>query len=285
MKYKVGSRLVYTINQPSTFIFNVQVVRNEFQNIIAEELQLDPQLPFDELTVDENGNRFIRLVAPAGKLEVNYQATVDLSPIFADTKTIPEVPPAQLPMETFQYLYPSRYCQSDMLFGLVQSEFNDLEPGYSRVAAICDWIYEKVTYLSGSSDSQTSAYETAMERAGVCRDFAHLGVTFCRALNIPARFVSAYAYQLQPQDFHAVFEAYLGDRWYLFDATKLAAKEGFIRVGTGRDAADVSVATIFGSVTLTEMNVFVDKVSEEQPQENAGEAIRVTDPMSPIAFA
>lgn len=275
MKYKVGSELIYTINQPSTFIFNVQVVRNDFQKIIAEELQIDPQLPFDELTVDDNGNRYIRLVAPKGKLKVNYQATVDLSQFLTNGKTISEVPPAELPMETFQYLYPSRYCQSDMLFGLVQSEFSDLLPGYSRVAAICDWIYEKVTYLSGSSDSQTSAYDTAMQRAGVCRDFAHLGVGFCRALNIPARFVSVYAYQLKPQDFHAVFEAYLGDRWYLFDATKLAPKEGFIRVGTGRDAADVSVATIFGSVKLEEMNISVDQIFEEKADADTGDAIAI----------
>ncbi|XWK86479.1 MAG: transglutaminase family protein [Phormidium sp.] len=283
MKYKVNSQLVYTINQPSTFIFNLQVVRNEFQKIIAEELQLDtanatlrePQLPFDELTIDDNGNRYVRLVAPVGKLAVNYQATVDLSHFFTDGKDTAEVPPSQLPMETFKYLYPSRYCQSDMLFGLVQSEFNNLEPGYQRVAAICDWIYEKVTYLSGSSNSQTSAYETAMQRAGVCRDFAHLGVAFCRALNIPARFVSVYAYQLEPQDFHAVFEAYLGDRWYLFDATNLAPKEGFIRVGTGRDAADVSVATIFGSVKLEEMKISVDQVSEEKEPDNMGEAIAI----------
>lgn len=273
MRYQVGSQLVYTINQPSTFIFNVQVVRNDFQKIIAEELQLDPQLPFDELTVDENGNRYVRLVAPVGNLAVNYQATVDLSHFLTEGKTIAEVSPAELPMETFKYLYPSRYCQSDMLFGLVQSEFNNLEPGYSKVAAICEWIHEKVTYLSGSSDSQTSAYETAMQRAGVCRDFAHLGVAFCRSLNIPARFVSVYAYQLEPQDFHAVFEAYLGERWYLFDATKLAPEEGFIRVGTGRDAADVSVATIFGSVKLEEMKIFVDRVSEEKEPDNGGEAI------------
>jgi transglutaminase-like putative cysteine protease len=275
MKYKVNSQLVYTINQPSTFIFNLQVVRNDFQKIIAEELQVDPQLPFDELIVDENRNRYVRLVAPVGKLAVNYQATVDLSHFFTDGKDTAEVPPSQLPMETFQYLYPSRYCQSDMLFGLVQSEFNNLEPGYQRVAAICDWIYEKVTYLSGSSDSQTSAYETAMQRAGVCRDFAHLGVGFCRALNIPARFVSVYAYKLEPQDFHAVFEAYLGDRWYLFDATKLAPKEGFIRVGTGRDAADVSVATIFGSVKLEEMKISVDQVRQEKEADNMGEAIAI----------
>lgn len=283
MKYKVSSELVYTINQPSTFIFNVQVVRNDFQKIIAEELHLDtanatlrePQLPFDELTVDDNGNRYIRLVAPVGKLTVNYQATVELSQFLSEGKRILEVPPAELPMETFKYLYPSRYCQSDMLFGLVQSEFNEVPPGYSRVAAICDWIYEKVTYLSGSSDSQTSAYDTAMQRAGVCRDFAHLGVGFCRALNIPARFVSVYAYQLEPQDFHAVFEAYLGDRWYLFDATKLAPKEGFIRVGTGRDAADVSVATIFGSVNLEEMNIFVEQISEEKADAITGDAIAI----------
>lgn len=263
MKFKVGSHLVYKIDRPSTLVFNIQVVRNDFQKICAEELQLDPKLPFDEFTVEENGNRYLRLAAPAGTLEVNYQATVEMSHFLADPDNLSEVPLAELPMDAFTYLYPSRYCQSDRLVGLVQSEFSNLKPGYSRVAAICDWIYDKVTYLSGSSNSQTSAYDTATERAGVCRDFAHLGVAFCRALSIPARFVAVHAYRLQPPDFHAVFEAYLGGRWYLFDATRLAPRDGLIRVGTGRDAADVSFATLFGLVKMQEMKVFVEKLSEE----------------------
>ena len=181
-----------------------------------------------------------------------------------DPNSIREVPPTKLPVNVLHYLYPSRYCQSDMLFGLAMSEFGDLVPDYSRVTAICNWIYNKVRYLSGSSDSETSAYDTATQRKGVCRDFAHLGIAFCRALNIPARFVSAYAYELDPPDFHACFEAYLGDRWYLFDATRLVPLDGIIRISTGRDAADVSFATFFGAVQLNRMNLSVKLVSESE---------------------
>ena len=142
---------------------------------------------------------------------------------------------------------------------LAQYEFGDLKPGYSRVNAICNWIYDNVEYLSFSSNQNTSAYDTATERVGVCRDFAHLGIAFCRAMNIPARFVSAYAYGLNPPDFHACFEAYLG-RWYLFDPSRLVPQNGIIRIGTGRDAADVSFATIFGSVQMEQMRLFADPV-------------------------
>ncbi len=145
---------------------------------------------------------------------------------------------------------------------LTQYEFGDLKPGYSRVTAVCNWIHDNVTYLSLSTDPNTSAYDTATQRVGVCRDFAHLGIAFCRALNIPARFVSAYAYGLQPPDFHACFEAYLGDRWYLFDPTRLAPQTGIVRIGTGRDAADVSFATFFGGVQMEQMHVFMDYVLE-----------------------
>ena len=169
-----------------------------------------------------------------------------------------------MPVETLAYLYPSRYCQSDLLFGLAASEFGNLKPGYSRVNIICDWIYDRVKYLYGSTNSETSALDTATERAGVCRDFAHLGIAFCRALNIPARFISAYAYNLNPPDFHACFEAYLGHRWYLFDPTKLVPLTGIIRISTGRDAADVSFATLFGTVEMNNQHLFVEDISDVQ---------------------
>jgi transglutaminase-like putative cysteine protease len=143
---------------------------------------------------------------------------------------------------------------------LVEADFGKLTPGYSRVQAIADWIYDNVTYRSGSTDPHTSAFDTVTEREGVCRDFAHLGIAFCRALTIPARFVSGYAYQLQPPDFHACFEAYLGDRWHLFDPTRLAPLSGFIRIGTGRDAADVSFANLFGTLQIGEMSLLVEAI-------------------------
>ena len=149
---------------------------------------------------------------------------------------------------------------------LAQDEFASCSPGYAKVRAVCDWIYQKVDYISGSSDSHTSAYDTATQRSGVCRDFAHLGIAFCRALSIPARFVSAYAWQLDPPDFHACFEAYLGDKWYLFDATCLAPTNGLVRIGTGRDAADTAFATVFGAVQLNNMDVYIENLDEQSAE-------------------
>lgn len=257
-KFNLGCQLDYTIAQPSTLIWNVQIVSDRCQKIVGEELKLNPSIEVEEYISPLEGNRYIRSNAMPGDLQLSYRATVELSKIDAQPEAAAEVPAANLPLETLQYLYPSRYCQSDLLVGLANSEFGNLEPGYARVSGICDWIYSKVKYLSGSTDSQTSACDTARERAGVCRDFAHLGIAFCRALNIPARIVSAYAYKLEPPDFHACFEAYLGDRWYLFDATRLAPLDGIIRIGIGRDAADVSFGTLFGSVQMNQMKVFVE---------------------------
>ncbi|VXD21427.1 Transglutaminase-like superfamily protein [Planktothrix serta PCC 8927] len=258
MKFKVSCELEYEVRDNSTLIFNVNVAKTQNQQILEERLQLDPDLNFEEYVNPILDNRYIRINVPAGNLRLSYQALVDV--IYEETNpaTINEVPIAQLPLELLQYIYPSRYCQSDRLMRFAQSEFGHLVPDYSRITAICNWIYDNVTYLSGSSDQHTSAFDTVTERAGVCRDFAHLGIAFCRALNIPARFASGYAYKLQPPDFHAYFEAYLGDRWYLFDATRLAPLNGLIKIGTGRDAADIAFATIFGDVEMNQMNVEVE---------------------------
>lgn len=257
MKFNLGCQLDYTITQPSTLIFNISAINNDYQKILQEDLQLDPQVTFEKYIDPYAENRYFRVNVPSGKLRVSYQVTVELSHFYANPDLILEVPPADLPLDTLHYLYPSRYCQADKLMRLAQYEFGDLKPGYSRVNAICNWIYDNVEYLSFSSNQNTSAYDTATERVGVCRDFAHLGIAFCRAMNIPARFVSAYAYGLNPPDFHACFEAYLG-RWYLFDPSRLVPQNGIIRIGTGRDAADVSFATIFGSVQMEQMRLFAD---------------------------
>jgi len=123
------------------------------------------------------------------------------------------------------------------------------------VTRICNWIFERVEYLSGKTTATTSAFDTVTELAGVCRDFAHLAIAFCRSLGIPARFVSAYAYGLNPPDFHAYIEAFLGGRWILFDPTRLAPQSSFVRIGQGRDAADTSFATIFGGAVMNKMEL------------------------------
>ena len=258
MKFNLGCQLSYNIAQPSTLIFNIGVVDNDYQRVLQENLHLDPPLASEEYRSPGVENRYLRLNAPSGELQISYRATVEVSHFYAHPDAILEVPIAELPLEILPYLYPSRYCQSDQLMRLAEAEFGDLEPGYSKVTAICNWIYDNVTYLSGSSNSQTSAYDTATQRVGVCRDFAHLGIALCRALNIPARFVSGYAYGLRPPDFHAYFEAYLGHRWYLFDPTRLVPQNGLVRIGIGRDAADVSFATLFGPVQMDKMQLFVD---------------------------
>ncbi len=253
-----GCQLVYDVADESTFIFNISVAKTEHQRILTERLTLTPTMGYQEYVEPILNNRFVRVNAPQGKLEVNYEAQVMVSYPDIEPDYCLEVPPAQLPIEVFNYLYPSRYCESDRLLRLAEKEFGDLPGGYGRVQAICDWIYENMQYVAGSTNSQTSAFDTVTELCGVCRDFAHLGIAFCRALNIPARFVTGYAYQLNPPDFHACFEAFLGDRWYIFDPTHLVPPEDLILIGKGRDAADIAFATIFGPVTMESMNLWVN---------------------------
>ena len=272
MKFKLGCYLDYDISSDSTFIFNIRPIANDYQKILEQSLKISPDYEPENYIEQNRQNAYFRLNVPTGSLTIDYQATVELSHDANSTDEIKEIPPSQLPLEVVPYLYPSRYCQSDRLMKFAQDEFGNCEPGHVKVQAICDWIYHKIDYVSGSSDSQTSAYDTAIERAGVCRDFAHLGIAFCRALSIPARFVSAYAWQLDPPDFHACFEAYLGDRWYLFDATRLAPTNGLVRIGTGKDAADAAFATVFGAIALNKMDVYIERLddaAESQPEATA----------------
>ena len=258
-RFRLGSKLRYRVFQPATFIFNVTVMENEHQRILRETIHFTPDLPFDAQTSETGQSRFQRIhVQPTDFFEMNYQAEVEVNPHFATGTEIGEVPHEKLPLKIVPFIFPSRYCESDRLTRLVTKQFGNLLPGYSRVQAICNWIYDNVFYLSGSTSNITSAFNTVTERAGVCRDFAHLGIAFCRALDIPARFVSGYVVGLNPPDFHAVFEAYLEGRWYLFDPTRLASLKNFVRVGTGYDAADVAFATIFGAAEMTFMELYIE---------------------------
>lgn len=259
-RYRVGCELTYKVTGPSAFIFNVSVVDNDFQRIVEESFTTNPQRPVEECRSPVEEKRHHRFTADAGTdlLQVRYSATVDLSHHIQPPDNVPETPPGEVPADVVPYLYPSRYCESDKLVRLAQHEFGNLQPGFSRVTAICNWIRNNVEYLRGTTSPRTSAYDTVTERAGVCRDFSHLAITFCRALAIPARFVAGYAFNLEPPDFHAYFEAYLGGRWYIFDATRLSPQTSFIRIGTGSDAADTSFATIFGPVKFTGMKVTME---------------------------
>lgn len=260
-KFRIGCKLGYRVRQPASFVFNIALAENAYQRLLREDLCTDPALPLDEFTSPQTRNRYHRLHIESGRLEIAYEATVEVSPFRADPREIAEIPPATLPSHTLDFIYPSRYCPSDRFIETAWEQFGALKPGYARVVAICDWIHQCVAYVPGASNQHTSACDTLQERRGICRDFAHLGIAFCRALNIPARFVSVYAHGLEMPDFHACFEAYLGDRWYLFDATRKVPLEHLVRIGTGRDAADVSFATIFGASIMESMCVFAEPLS------------------------
>jgi transglutaminase-like putative cysteine protease len=200
-------------------------------------------------------------------LTVRYDATVNIAHHIASPDSVWEVPIAELPAEVLAYIYPSRYCQSDRLQQLANTEFGNLQPGYWRVRAIQDWVHARTRFASGSSNATTSAIDTLVEQVGVCRDFAHLMIALCRALNIPARFATGIDYGSDPvfgpTDFHAYVEVFLSGRWYLFDPSGMALPMGVIRLGTGRDAADVSFATIFGNVKSYQPVIGIEGIADE----------------------
>ena len=234
------------------FVFNIHAAHTAHQTVSSESLWLSQAITPLVHADPSTGSRFMRLRAEPGELKVSYQATVDLAHHVADPAQLAEVAVRHLPPEVMGYIYPSRYCQSDRLLKFASNEFGPMWQGHSRVQAIQDWVQRHVSFTSNTSNANTSAVDTLIEQVGVCRDFAHLMIALCRAVNIPARFATGTDYGadpvLGPPDFHAYVEAYLGDRWYLFDPSGTAIPMGLVRFGTGRDAADVAFATIFGGV-------------------------------------
>jgi len=258
---QVGCDLTYSVTKPTSFLFNVAAARTGYQIISQENLQLNPNIKYVTSSLGTEDIQVYRLTVEPCDLQLQYRAIVDLSPEIYDTSGIVEAGYSQLPNEVLPYLNPSRYCESDRLTHFVLRMFGNVQPGFSRVTAICDWINCNLDYQAGSTGESTSACDVLIGRVGVCRDYAHLAIALCRALCIPARYISGYAVALQPPDFHGFFEAYLGSRWYLFDATRMAPVEGFVRIGTGRDAADASFATIIGEATLTTMAVWAEQTA------------------------
>lgn len=247
--------LEYEVENPSgvDFVFNVHAAATAHQIVENERLVVTGNGAHAIATDQATASRFMRLHAAPGPFTLKYGAKVTMKHHLADPDTLVEVPVRCLPLEVMPYLYPSRYCQSDRLLNLAWAEFGMLWPGYSRVLAIQHWVQKRVTYTCNSSSSSTSALDTIVDRVGVCRDFAHLMIALCRAMNIPARIVTGTDYGANPpigrSDFHAYVEAYLSDRWYLFDPSGIGVPMGFVRIGTGRDAADVAFATLFGKVS------------------------------------
>jgi transglutaminase-like putative cysteine protease len=254
MEFQIKCHLGYEVSAPASFLFNVAVTQNPFQRIITEHFEVAGAESCREMVI--GGQRYHRLTSKTGPVELIYEAVVDATHELLGDPSRLQVPLFEhIPAETLVFIYPSRFCQSDLLARLAKREFNQDESGFYRVTRICNWIFERIEYLSGTTTQTTSAFDTVTQLAGVCRDFAHLAIAFCRALGIPARFVSAYAYGLNPPDFHAHIEAFLGGRWILFDPTRLAPQSSFVRIGQGRDAADTSFATIFGGAKMNKMEL------------------------------
>ena len=253
IRLKLSLDLDYEILDPAAdFIFNIHAAHTQQQRVVDELLVLSQNIKGVVDTDPASGNRYLRIRASQGPLRVSYSATIDIQHHMADPSAIAEVPVARVPTRVLNSIYPSRYCESDRLLKLAGREFGQCLQGHSRVQYIRDWVLQRTAFTSNSSDSNTSAVDTLIGGAGVCRDFAHLMISLCRAINIPARFATGVDYgadpALGPTDFHAYVEAFLGDRWYIFDPSGTAIPMGFVRFGTGRDAADVSFATIFGAV-------------------------------------
>ena len=251
------------------FIFNIQAAYMPRQIVVKESLVFNQSLTASYYTDAVTHGRFIALQARHGLLSIRYNATVELTHFEAAPSALFELSPQALPGHVLPYLYPSRYCQSDRLLAFAGQQFGNLPMGYCRAQAVCDWVRTHVLFQGNTSNSNTAALDTLIDRVGVCRDFAHLMIALCRAVNLPARMVSGMDYGadpvLGPQDFHAYVEVYLADihgsgRWYVFDPSGTAIPMGFVRFATGRDAADIAFATIFGSVNAAQPVINIQAV-------------------------
>lgn len=248
MKFKVSAELSYTCSEPAVILLNVHATRDR-QEIVEENFIVTGSQQFTELPSYPDNNRLVRIITSgAGHIHCRYTATVSTTYDMVDCSNPLKQGAWDLPAEALRYLNPSRFCQSDKLYRLANRMFSVSGNDFEKVMAINEWIYNNVEYLSGSTNSETSAYDTVTQQAGVCRDFAHLGIALCRAMTIPARYCAVYAYRLQPQDFHACYEAYINGRWIMFDATRLAPLNGFVKIAVGRDAADTAIANLFEDV-------------------------------------
>ncbi len=226
--FNVDCKLSYTLLDDTHFLFLVHALDGMDQEVIEESLRLTPAVDYELHADAVHGHRALRLKATAGPLTLRYRARVRLLRAAPDLRA-KELAIEDLPHEVLADLMPTRYCESDRLGSAATRMFGSLEPGYARVQAVCDWIHDNIEYRIGSSDTTTTACDVFLQRSGVCRDFAHLGVAFCRALNIPARLAVGYArFDEPPPDFHAVFEAFLGGHWVLVrsDAHDRAARPG-----------------------------------------------------------
>ena len=249
----IDCTLHYQIDGPTDCLFQIHALNGMDQEVLEESLEVTPQWPVHVYADPNMQHRFARVRGDSGELMLRYRARVRRTTEAFDPAAR-LVPIAELPDDILHNLMPTRYCESDVMGRTAQKLFGGVATGAAQVIAVVDWIHQNIDYQLGSTQSTSTAQQVYMQRAGVCRDFAHLAVTFCRALNIPARLVAGYApFDEPPPDFHAVFEAYVGDRWVVMDPTRMSAPERLVRIASGRDAKDVAFATLFGPARMLSM--------------------------------
>ena len=255
MKLRVRSELTYRFATATEAIYLIQAAHWPGQTILQEHLETSPGVEFVSHTTPAYGSRTLR-ARLTGDVSVIYEAVIDNGTLGNLSAGAHQHGWSDLPGETLTYLWPSRYCPSDGFERFVGSEWTDTRGG-AQVLAILDWIKGNIAYVHGVSTPQTTAADTFLDRAGVCRDFTHLGMSMCRASGIPARAVSAYALDLRPPDFHAVFEVSLTGGWWLVDPTGLAPVEGLVRIASGRDAVDIAFLSTDGPCEMLHQSVSV----------------------------
>lgn len=255
MTLSVGCTLGYQVlaTPSAAFTFNVLANSDAQQRVVREEILCTPPVP-TEIVESTHGGRTLRCEVPTGPFEFAYRAEVEVSrpPLPAAVKADN---PGRLPLSILTYTLPSRYCESDRFSQISWELFGKSADRAEQVRAILAWLDAQLAYTPNATDSRTSAWDVWIGRRGVCRDYTHLAIAFCRALSIPARYVGAYAAGLEPMDFHACFEAYLGGAWQLFDPTDQIPAENMVVMSRGRDATSAALTTIFGRVNAAPVKV------------------------------
>jgi len=257
MRFSIDAQLHYRLAQSHEVLLLLEAATTPDQRVLSERLQVNA-MDVDRRVDPVSGER-TAIVTARGDLQIGYRAEVEVAPRLTDFRDARADRIRDLPSDVLPYLRPSRYCPSDRFERVAHRRFGALAGG-EKVAAILAYVGDHLAYEAGSSNGFTTASETFTDGAGVCRDFAHLAITLCRAADIPARAVSAYAWRLDPPDLHAVVEVFLGGRWWLADPTGKAPVEGLIRIATGRDAADIAFMNIFGRAELVSQSFAVTQV-------------------------
>jgi transglutaminase-like putative cysteine protease len=267
MKIKIGYEFLYTFPQPTPMILTINVHYSRASDIIIpDHLRTDPPVPITAYR-DSFGNWCDRIVAPAGSMRIFASGVVGDSGM--PDVVVPSAmqhPVEDLPEETLLFLLGSRYCETDLLSQTAWNLFGNSPPGWARVQAICHFVHNHIVFNYQNSNPTRTAWQAFNERAGVCRDYAHLAIAFCRCMNIPARYCTGYLGDmgtLPPWgvgDFAAWFDVYLGGTWYTFDARNNVPRIGRVLIARGRDASDVAITTTFGPNTLESFQVFSDEI-------------------------